>query len=482
MRTLSLGLCLLLVATPLGAQQVVLRDHPRVQESLALLTAWADAKRAYEGIPGVSMAVVHDQELLWSQGFGLANREGDVAATPQTIYSICSISKLFTSIAVMQLRDAGKLRLDDPLSRHLRWFAIRDTFPDAAPVTIEGVLTHASGLPREADFPYWSAPDFTFPTREQVIDRQRQQTDLYPAWTYSQYSNLGLVLAGEVVATVSRRQFEDYVRTRILEPLAMQSTTAEIPVTLHGTRLAVGYSSRLRDGTRPALPAFQGGGIAPAMAFASTVEDMARFASWQFRVLHHGAKEVLDKNTLREMHRVHWVDPSWETTWGLGFQVTRVADKTVVGHGGSCPGYRSHITLDPEAKLASIFMSNAGGVDAELFARRAIEIVGVAVEEALDPEKQPRTTHPALALYVGTYDDAPWGGEVVVLPWKGRLAAVDLPTNDPMHALVELRQTSTHTFRRVRKDKKLGEEVRFEVGADGRVTRMWWHSNYSTRR
>ena len=482
MRTICLGLGLLMAATPLAAQDSQLGQHPRLRESLALLTAWADAKRAYEGIPGVSMAVVHDQELLWSRGFGVANRDTGVPATPQTIYSICSISKLFTSIAVMQLRDAGKLRLDDPVSRHLRWYALRDTFPDAAPVTIEGILTHASGLPRESDFPYWSAPDFAFPTREQVIERQRQQADLYPAWTYSQYSNLGLVLAGEVVASVSHQKFENYVQSHILAPLGMQATTPEIPVSLHGTRLAVGYSSRLRDGTRPELPIFQGRGIAAAMAFASSVEDLARFASWQFRVLHHGAKEVLGKHTLREMQRVHWVDPNWETTWGLGFQVRHIADKTYVGHGGSCPGYRSHITLDPEAKIAAIFMSNAGGVDAELFARRAVEIVGAAVEESLDPEKKVRAPDSTLGLYVGVYDDAPWGGETAILHWKGSLAALDLPADDPMEALVELRRTGPHTFRRVRKNKTLGEEVRFELGADGRVTRMWWHSNYTTRR
>jgi CubicO group peptidase (beta-lactamase class C family) len=290
------------------------------------------------------------------------------------------------------------------------------------------------------------------------------------------------VLAGEIVASVSRRKYDDYVRTRILEPLAMRSTTPEIPVALHGTRLAVGYSSRLRDGTRPALPVFEGRGIAPAMAFASTVEDLARFASWQFRVLDHGAKEVLDRNTLREMYRVHWVDPSWKTTWGLGFAVSRIDDKTYVGHGGSCPGYRSHITIDPESEMAGISMSNAGGVDAGLFARRAVEIVGAAVAEALDAERKPAASDPSLALYVGTYDDAPWGGETAVVLWKGGLAAVGFPADDPMDELVELRKTGPHTFRRVRRDKKLGEEVRFEVGTDGRVSRMWWHSNYSMRR
>ena len=108
-------------------------------------------------------------------------------------------------------------------------------------------------------------------------------------------------------------------------------------------------------------------------------------------------------------------------------------------------------------------------------------LIQYAVEEALDPEKKPAVADPALALYVGTYDGAPWGGETAVVLWKGSVAAVDLPADDPMDELVELRRTGLHTFRRARRDKKLGEEARFEVGTDGRVTRMWWHSNYSVR-
>jgi CubicO group peptidase (beta-lactamase class C family) len=102
--TLLLGL---LLATPCFAQQATKASHPRVQEALNLLEVWVDAQRAYEQIPGVSMAVVHDQDLLWIAAFGHADRERQSPATPQTMYSICSISKLFTSVGVMQLRDQG---------------------------------------------------------------------------------------------------------------------------------------------------------------------------------------------------------------------------------------------------------------------------------------------------------------------------------------------------------------------------------------
>ena len=87
------------------------------------------------------------------------------------------------------------------------------------------------------------------------------------------------------------------------------------------------------------FPFFLVNGIAPAAGFASTVEDVARFASWQLRLLEKGGKEILAANTLKEMHRVHWTDPDWNTTWGLGFSVSRSDGKTYVGHGGLvfCP-------------------------------------------------------------------------------------------------------------------------------------------------
>src|SRR5687768_10549427 len=107
-----------------------LKQHPRVVDALRLAEVWLEAQRDYEQIPGISAAIVHDQTVVWSGGFGFADLSAKTPATPQTMYSICSISKLFTSIAVMQLRDAGKLRLDDPVSTRLPWFKIRGTNPE----------------------------------------------------------------------------------------------------------------------------------------------------------------------------------------------------------------------------------------------------------------------------------------------------------------------------------------------------------------
>jgi CubicO group peptidase (beta-lactamase class C family) len=482
-RFVSISLMMLSGFMPEGAgarQAQDLAEHPRVAEALNLLSVWMDAHRAYEEIPGISAAVVLGEELLWSEGFGYADLDSQRPATPQTAYSICSISKLFTSISAMQLRDQGRFRLDDEVSSIVPWFTLDIQHPDGPPITVEGLLTHSAGIPRESDHPYWTAP-FNFPTIDEVREGVPGQTTLYPPWDYFQYSNLGLTLIGEIVAETSGKSFTDYVRENILSPLGMSSTTPEIS-DFHGNPiLATGYSALRRTGDRAVVETFAGNGIAPAMGFASTVEDLARFAAWQLRLLRNGEEEILAANTLREMHRVHYVDPSWNTTWGLGFSVSRRGDKTFVGHGGSCPGYRSNLEIQVDDSLAAIVMANAM-VNTGIYTRRAYEILAPALKAAQeDKENEAKGTPEEFLRYVGVYDSYPWGGESQVIPWKGSLAVVSFPTDDPMGGLTRLKHIEGHTFRRIRPDETLAEERTFEVDADGNVLRMWVHGNSSPK-
>lgn len=473
-----------LPASGLFAQATPLAQHPRVQEAAHLLDTWLRSYLAYEDIPGMSAGVVHDQDLVWSAGYGFADVERRAPATPQTIYSICSISKLFTSIAVMQLRDAGRLRLDDPVAQHLPWFDIRATYEGGAPVRIEGLLTHSAGLPRESAFPYWSGPDFPFPSREEIKAKVVEQATLYPAERWYQYSNLGLTLAGEVVGAVSGKPYDAYVQANILDPLGLDDTTPEIPAAQKGRQLATGYGRRMPGAHRDVIPFYTVNGIAPAAGFASTVEDLARFASWQFRLLEDGGSEVLDANTLREMQRVHWLDPDLGSPRGLGFGLWRDGDETFVGHGGSCPGYQTQLTMQTGERVAAIAMVNAMGVSASQIAMRAYRIMAPALKEAAGDTA--KTTEPSTKAdasfepYIGSYRGA-WG-DAAVLRWKGDLALVSLPTDDPLDSLTRLRRTGPHTFVRVREGEEIpGEEIIFEVGADGQATRMIRNSQVMER-
>lgn len=445
-------------------------------EAIRMIDTWLEAQRDYDHLPGISVAIVTDQDVLWSKSYGMADLEKKVPSSPNTIYSICSISKLFTSVAIMQLRDEGKLRLEDLVSDRLPWFNLKQAYPDSGPITIRSLLTHSAGLPRESDYPYWSGPDFPFPSREQVKARLGKQQTLYPPSTYFQYSNLGLTLLGEIVAEVSGVPFQRYVKENILQPLQLSSTRPELPESLWREKLATGYSALKRDGTRDMLPFFQAKGITPAAGFSSTVEDLARFASWQFRLLEKGGEEILKASTLREMHRVHWVDPDWKTTWGLGFFVKEVDGRSMVGHSGGCPGYSSILNIDPHQKQAFIAMINACGASPDKYASgmRAI------LKKVADGGETERPTVD-LENYAGLYSAQPWWGETAILPWQGKLAIFGLPAGNPAQGMGLLKHIEGDTFRRVRSDKTLGAEVIFERDETGKVVRFWEHSNFQNK-
>ena len=445
-------------------------------EAIRIIDTWLEAQRDYDHLPGLSAAIVADQEILWSKGHGMADLEKEIPASSSTIYSICSISKLFTSVAIMQLRDAGKLRLEDLVADHLPWFNVKQQFPDTGPITIRSLLTHSSGLPRESDYPYWTGPDFPFPSPEQVKAKLGSQKTLYSPSTYFQYSNLGMTLLGEIVAEISGMSYQQYIEENILKPLRLTDTRTKLPESLWRQKLAGGYTALSRDGTRDMLPLFQANGITAAAGFSSTVEDLARFASWQFRLLEKGGEEILKASTLREMHHVHWMDPDWQTTWGLGFSVWEVDGRTMVGHGGSCPGYRSILNIDPHKKQAFIVMINAQGVSPGKYATGMRDILK-KVEDKANGQKESVD----LEAYAGHYNSQPWWGEMAVLPWQGKLAVFPLPTENPAQSLTLLKYIEGDTFRRLRKDETLGEEVAFERDETGKVVRMWQHSNYSDK-
>ncbi|MCC7323576.1 MAG: serine hydrolase, partial [Gemmatimonadaceae bacterium] len=318
---------------------------------------------------------------------------------------------------------------------------------------------------------------------QQIIDALSSEETLYPSETFFQYSNLGLTLAGEIVSASSKVPYADYVRTNVLTPLGMTSTYPEIPVEEKGKRMAAGYGPVTRDGTRALLPLFTSRGIAPAAGYASSALDLARFASWNFRLLGQGGSEVLDANTLREMQRVHFVDPSWETTWGLGFSVTRSTpdNKTFVGHGGSCPGFQTQLSMQPDEKIAAVAMSNGMDVNAGALARGIYDIIAPAVKAASSDSTGKLTSlDPSLERYLGTYANA-WRGETEIMAWEGALVAVALPSDNPVRGMTKLRKVGEHVFRRVRPDGKLAEAWSFIVAADGRVSGMTMNYQVSPR-
>lgn len=452
--------------------------HPEVAGAIAAIDAYVQGVQIYDKVPGISVGIVYDQDLLWQSGYGYSNLATKRPADANTLYSICSISKLFTAIAIMQLRDAGELTLRDPVGDHLDWFNIEQVHEDGGPATIEGLMTHSSGLPRESDYPYWIGPDFPFPTRAQVIDRLSAQETLYPSQTYFQYSNLGWTLAGEIVQERSAQEYATYINRNILQPLGLSNTRSYYPENLRGEQLAIGYTGMHRAGTRVPVKPFFTRGITAAAGFTSSVNDLAKFASWQFQLLEGGDDDVLKANTLREMHRVHWVDPDWETTWGLGFNVARAEDVTVVSHGGGCPGYITQFALVPKHKIGVIVLTNAGDGPAGRLTRNIFKTISPAVKDAASP---PEDAIPDFSMYEGNYESRPWGGEVAVRQWGEKLVVIDIPRDDLEEAIIKLEHDGDNTFTRLTDSEDRREPWVFELGSDGRTERISRHSGYLSR-
>jgi D-alanyl-D-alanine carboxypeptidase len=453
-----------------------IKPNTELSSNLDLFSAWVESQMAYKGLPGMSVGLVYDQELIWTKGFGYADVEKKIAATPETIYRIASITKLFTSTAILQLRDAGKLQLDDPVSKHLPWFSIKKKEDDASVIRIRHLLTHTSGLPRESAFPYWSTAEF--PTYEEMEKALPGQQAVFPAERRWKYSNLALAVAGEIVAAVSGVSYEEYVEENILKPLGMTSTHVRTIDAGH-PQLAVGYSRRLPDTSRSISPFEDCKGISPAANIATNVQDLAKFAMLQFRDGPAGRQQILKGDTLREMHTVHWLDEDWQMGWGWGFNVIRAKGKTYIGHGGSLMGYRTQLLLLPEEKVGIIIMTNADDGDPGRYSEKAVDWVFPSIVKAAKsdlPQKEvPETWH----RYTGKYRSI-WG-DTQVMVYKGELVAIDPSAADPSEDIVKLEPVGEHTFRIQMKSGYggVGELAVFELDENDKVKRLRTGENYS---
>jgi CubicO group peptidase (beta-lactamase class C family) len=469
-----LASALLLTSIPLLAgTEVELRERPEIADAIEVLDLWIEQQVAHRNLPGLSIAIVFDQEIVWTKGYGYADLEKEIPATPSTVYRIGSITKLFTSTAIMQLRDQGKLRLDDPVSMYLPWFSVRNPFPDSLEITIRQLLTHTSGLPRDVAFPTWT--DHVFPTREELAEAVPDQSLINAPETTYRYSNLGMALLGEIVIEVSGQPWADYVQEKILQPLGMSSSSAAPGEELHGRR-ATDYMLKSSDGTRPVQDYYDTGAIAPAASMVSTVEDLSRFASLQFRDGPARGSQILKGSTLREMHRVHWVYDDFSGGRGLGFDVNRRHGKTFVGKNGSIGGHVNRLLMVPREKIAVVVSLNADDGSAFSFANQAHKIVDPALLKATrKPEAPKPEADPAWQRYVGHYAD-PWGWEYEVLILGGELVmyGYDYPPYDEASSgFTRLTPVEGSTFRMP--DNEL---LTFELDENGKVIRIKRRSDY----
>ncbi|MAU64224.1 MAG: hypothetical protein CMC38_07805 [Flavobacteriaceae bacterium] len=435
-------------------------------EAFQLIEYWLDAQKDYENLPGLTAMIGNENGAVWTGAFGMAN-END-AMNIENTFSICSISKLFTAVAIMKLVEEEKISLEDPINKLLPWFDLNQQFKDSPPLTIKSILSHSSGLPRESNHPYWSWPDFPFPSKEDVIKELKNQEMLYPSSQYYQYSNLGLSLLGYVVEEVSGESFDSYVTKNILNPLMMNSTKTIMSKEDYGNVLSVGYSSLNRDRNREKVNFFNADGIAAAAGFTSNVNDLGKFAAWQIKLLKSLEKNILSPNTLKDMHTVHWDDELTSVTRGLGFGVYDSNDEEWVGHGGSCPGYRSQLSLIPNKGISYSVMINSSGTNPVKYILGMHEILEMVKKKKGTPSNKFKEME-------GLYISQPWNSETYIQSWGDYLGMLYMPTSSPKLTLYKM--TEKDTFKRILKNNELGEKLEILRDDQNNITGFKSHQN-----
>jgi len=322
-------------------------------ESLQRLAA-AEVERGI--LPGFTLALVDDQRLVWSGGFGLADVKRKLPARPDTVYRVGSVSKLFNAVAVMQQVETGRLDLDAPVQKFVPDFRIESRFTNAGPVTLRQLLCHRSGLIRES--PVGGYYDDQQPTILATVRSVADCALVNPPNTQTRYSNIGATVAGYAVQSVTGTGYDFYARERLLKPLGMQDSSFVLTPAVQ-RKLSNSYMRIANaDGTfrHEASPLFELGTI-PAGNLYASAEDLARFMSCLFaegKTAEGG--QILRAATLNEM-----CTPQLTTAtngFGLGFSIGRFGNFKTVSHSGAVYGFSSSFIALPGPKVGVIVLAN----------------------------------------------------------------------------------------------------------------------------
>jgi len=362
-------------------------------------------------VTGLSVAFIDDQEVVWSKGFGLADKANQTPATKDTIYRVGSISKLFTDIGIMQQVEAGKIDLDADIKTYIPDFRIGDPFETGTPPTLRQLMTHLSGFPRES--PVGSYFDSTFPSLEDTV-RSIYDTELvHPPLTVTKYSNIAVTLVGYALQLVSGQEYIEYQREHLLGPLGMTSSDFVLTPELEG-RLSKAYMW-VADGREIEAPWFELATV-PAGNLYSTVGDLGKFLSCLFAGGKVGETQIVQPETLDQMFTIQFTGEGQRRYFGLGFVVGDYRGHKTVGHTGGIYGFNTIVTGLPDEKLGVIVLVNedlCGGAMSRIH-NKALDLL-LQAKLGEEPPAEPEIVSVAtevLGSYVGEFESSRYWAEV----------------------------------------------------------------------
>jgi CubicO group peptidase (beta-lactamase class C family) len=408
-----------LVVSPSAEQAAA----PRLAAAIGDVNRLFEAYMAERHVPGAAWGVIVDGQLVSAVASGMRDVESNARVTGDSVFRIASMTKSFTAISILKLRDEGKLSLDDPAERYVPEMAgMKYATRDAPKITIRHLLTHAEGFPEDNPWGDRQLAD----TDEQLSQMLRRGIPFSnaPGIAY-EYSNLGFAILGRIVSNVSGMPYPQYVATNILRPLDMTSTTLE-PSEVPADRLVHGY--RWEDERWKNEPLLANGSFGSMGGMLTSVRDLSRYVAMFLSAWPpHDGPEIapIRRSSLREMQHLWSPAPATVTRdratgavqltsggYGYGLRIAQNCTfRTIVSHTGGLPGFGSVMTWLPDYGVGIVAFGNLtytgwGGV-----ATNALETL---VAKA---DLRPRQPAPSAALV-----DARDKVSRLVANWDDRLA------------------------------------------------------------
>jgi CubicO group peptidase (beta-lactamase class C family) len=338
----------------------------------AKLDGLIEERRREAGLVGLAAAILVDGEVVWTKGYGLADREAATPFTPDTVMNVGSISKTVIGVAAMRAVEAGKLRLDDDVNAHLP-FPLRNPRHPEIPITLRQIATHTSSLAdRELVYEssYHQGGDSPVPLGDFLRDYFAPDGKLYSLdnfvaakpGAFREYSNIGAGLAAWVIERAMGAPFAELTRREIFRPLGMASTgwfLSEIDRARHAKLYDASAAGR---GAAVEIPLY---GLAtyPDGGLRTSVADLSRFFAMLLGGGELGGARILERASVEEMTRFHYAPANRpenvvlaEKNSGI-FWSTKM-DVTFVGHGGTDPGVQAEMLAEPSRRVAVILLTN----------------------------------------------------------------------------------------------------------------------------
>ncbi|MEN8224130.1 MAG: serine hydrolase [Bacteroidota bacterium] len=335
-----------------------------IEKKLKVLDAYYEQAIADWNVPGLAVAIVKDGEIIFSKGYGTRNIETGEEVDGNTLFAIASNSKSFTSAALAMLVDEGKLSWDDKVRTYLPWFELYDPYVSDH-FTIRDLLTHRSGLKTFSGDLLWYGTDLS---RRQVVESARYLEPTYGFRDGWGYSNIMYLAAGLVIEEISGMSWDDFIRTRILDPLHMDRTRSSTH-DLKGMDNVSSPHNDFNDGLIT-IEWLNWDNIAPAGALISSVNEVSKWLIFQMnKGITADGDTLIDSRRFREMWEAMnpqkvsaGAEALWPSThykaYGLGWSTFDYHGRKVIGHGGGYDGFITNTTFIPEEKLGMVILTN----------------------------------------------------------------------------------------------------------------------------